>query len=130
MSLRIQRVVISKNMHLKLTHEMFNPVKAWCSKICEEEIFFSKSLGWRKNLSPMIRQSSTFLRIPKNIFNEGLCPYQRGIWNKFWKLRTIQKIHQFYKITDFIRVELEKIGPSKIIIPMIELQDLYFSRYR
>lgn len=92
-----------------------------CSTLLKHEVqafvkrkyLFSKSLGWRNNLNPMIRQSWTFLRTPKNNFNEGLGPYYRGIWNEYKKLWTIQKIHQFYKISDFIRVELEKIGTLK-----------------
>ena len=53
----------------------------------------------------------TMLEFPDNtkIFvNKSLCPYYRGIWNKFKK-------YQFYAISELICVKLEETGPSKII---------------
>ena len=41
------------------------------------------------------------------------------------KLRAIQKIQQFYKISGLIRVELEKSGPSRIITHMVDLKELF-----
>ena len=49
----------------------------------------------------------------------------QGIWNKCEKLRAIQKIHQFYMISDLIRVKLEETGPSKIITHMVDLKELF-----
>ena len=54
--------------------------------------------------------------------NESLCSYYRGIWNKCKKLRAIQKIHQFYKISGLLRVKLEETGLSTIITHMVDLK--------
>ena len=70
----------------------------------------------------------TELDFPKNtktFINESLCPYYRGIWNKFKKLRATQKIHQFYTISGLIHVKLQETGPSKIITHMVDLKDLF-----
>ena len=70
----------------------------------------------------------TELDFPENtkIFISGiLCHYYKGIWSKCKKLRTIQKIHQFYTISGLTRVKLEETGPSKIITHMADLKDLF-----
>ena len=70
----------------------------------------------------------TDLEFPENtniFINESLCPYCKCIWSKCKKLRAIQKMHQFYKISVLIRVKLQKTGPSKTITHMVDLKDLF-----
>ena len=38
----------------------------------------------------------------KILINESLCPYYRGIWNKYETLRDKQKVHQCYTINGLI----------------------------
>ena len=74
----------------------------------------------------------TELDFPENnkiFINESWCPYYKGIWSKCKKLRTIQKIHQFYTISGLIRVKLEETGPYKNNYTHGQLERS-FSRYR
>ena len=79
----------------------------------------------KKDLKSLDPTELDFPESTKIYINESLCPYYRGIWNKCKKLRAIQKIHQFYTISGLIRVKLEETGPSRIIIHMIDLKELF-----
>ena len=71
-------------------------------KDCLQTLRVKKEL---KSLDP------TELDFPENtkIFvNEILCPFYRGIWNKFKTKRAIKKIHQFYTISGLMRVKAKE----------------------
>ena len=80
-----------------------------------------KSLGWRKILNPLTRQSWTFLTALKYLLMKVyvLLTEASGINAK---LRAIQKIHQFYTISGLTRVKLEETGSSRIITDMVDLK--------
>ena len=61
----------------------------------------------------------------KIFINESLCPYYRGIWNKYKKLRDKQKVYQCYAINGLIRLRIEESGQAKTITHMVDLQDLF-----
>ena len=79
----------------------------------------------KKELKSLDPTELDFPQNTKSFINECLCPYYKGIWSKCKKLRTIQKIHQFYTISGLIRVKLEETDPSKIITHMVDLKDLF-----
>ena len=79
----------------------------------------------KKDLKSLDPKELDFPESTKIYINESLCPYYRGIWNKCKKLRTTQKIHQFYTISGLIRVKLEETGPSRVITHMIDLKELF-----
>ena len=79
----------------------------------------------KKEVKPLDPTELDFPKNTKTFINESLCPYYRGIWNKCKKLRTTQKIHQFYTISGLIHVKLQETGPSKIITHMVDLKDLF-----
>ena len=105
-----------------------------CHRLKEKERTIVKFVN-RKDCLQILRVKKdlksldpTELDFPENtkiFINESLCPYYRGIWNKCKKLRTIQKIHQFYTISGLIRVKLEETGPSRIITHMVDLKELF-----
>ena len=105
-----------------------------CHRLKEKERTIVKFVN-RKDCLQILRVKKdlksldpTELDFPENtkiFINESLCPYYRGIWNKCKKLRAIQKIHQFYTISGLIRVKLEETGPSRIIIHMVDLKELF-----
>ena len=61
-----------------------------------------------------------------NIFiNESLCPYYRGMSNKWKKLRGRHLVHQYYTISGTVRVKVEENGSPKCITHMVDLDRLF-----
>ena len=84
-----------------------------------------KILRVKKDLKSLDPTELDFPESTKIYINESFCPYYRGIWNKYKKLRAIQKIHEFYTVSGLIRVKLEETGPSRVITHMIDLKELF-----
>ena len=105
-----------------------------CHRLKEKERTIVKFVN-RKDCLQILRVKTdlksldpTELDFPENakiFINESLCPCYRDIWNKCKKLRATQKVHQFYTISDLIRVKLEETGPFRIIPHMVDLKEVF-----
>ena len=82
-----------------------------------------KSLGWRKILNPLTRQSWTFLTALKYLLMKVyvLLTEASGI-NAKTKGNSALFIHQFHTISGLTRVKLEETGSSRIITDMVDLK--------
>ena len=86
---------------------------------------YTNILRVKKDLKHLDPSKLSFSEGTKIFIYEILCPYYRGIWNKCKKLRTNQKLHQFYTINEIVRIRLEENGLPRSITRMLDLANLF-----